>query len=79
MNVYGAEMEASIIMVLARLWGLRAGGIAVTLDNMLTVSGEDGNFDPETQLDHSQDAIEKLSKAGCEALYQIWLKDQSGK
>ena len=79
MNVYGAEMEASIIMILSRLWGLRAGGIAVTLDNMLTVSGEDGNFDPETQLDHSQDAIEKLSKAGCEALYQIWLKDQAGK
>ena len=79
MNVYGAEMEASIIMVLSRLWGLRAGGIAVTLDNMLTVSGEDGNFDPETQLDHSQDAIEKLSKAGCEALYQIWLKDQAVK
>lgn len=76
MNVYGAEMEASVIMVLARLWGLRAGGIAVTLDNMLTVSGEEGQFDPDSQLDHSADSIEKLSKAGCEALYQIYLADQ---
>ncbi len=40
MNVYGAEMEASIVLVLARLWGLRAGGIAVCLDNLLTVSLE---------------------------------------
>ena len=28
MNVYGAEMEASIVLVLGRLWGLRAGGMA---------------------------------------------------
>ena len=76
MNVYGAEMEASIVLVLARLWGLRAGGIAVCLDNLLTVSGDEGRFDPDAQLEHSDHSIEKLSKAGCEALYALYLADQ---
>ena len=40
MNVVAAEMEASVIFVLARLWGLRAGGVSVVLDNMLGVSGD---------------------------------------
>ena len=38
MNVIAAEMEASVIFVLARVWGLRAGGVAVVLDNVLEVS-----------------------------------------
>lgn len=37
-SVLAAEMEASLIFVLARLWGLRAGGVAVKepLDRHLT-------------------------------------------
>ena len=35
MNVIAAEMEASVIFVLARVWGLRAGGVSVVLDNMM--------------------------------------------
>ena len=42
LNVVAAEMEASVIFVLARLWGLRAGGIAVVVDNVLKVSGPSG-------------------------------------
>jgi hypothetical protein len=42
-------MEASVIFVLARVWGLRSGGIAVILDNMLEVSRESGIFDPEAR------------------------------
>ena len=51
MNVVAAEMEASVIFVLARVWGLRAGGIAVVLDNVLHVSGESGEFDPGAQIE----------------------------
>ncbi len=46
MNVIAAEMEASVILVLARIWGLRAGGIAVVLDNVLRVSGDVGRVRP---------------------------------
>ena len=48
LNVVAAEMEASVILVLARIWGLRAGGIAVVLDNVLRVSGDSGQFDPRS-------------------------------
>lgn len=33
------------------LWGLRAGGMAVCLDNLLTVSGDEGKFNPDAQLE----------------------------
>ena len=65
-NVLAAEMEASVIFVLARLWGLRAGGAAVVLDNVLTVSGDESEFDPDTQLEHSAESIERLALYGCE-------------
>jgi hypothetical protein len=57
-------MEASVIFVLARLWGLRVGGAAVVLDNMLDVSAEDGEFDPDIQLEHSAESIERLALFG---------------
>ena len=76
MNVYGAEMEASIVLVLGRIWGLRAGGMAVCLDNLLHVSDGADAFDPETQLSHSASNIEKLSVAGCESLRRLWQADQ---
>ncbi len=68
MNVVAAEMEASVIFVLARVWGLRAGGISVVLDNLLNVSGESGEFDPEGQIEHGADHVERLARMGCEAV-----------
>lgn len=68
LNVVGAEMEASLIFVLARIWGLRAGGAAVVLDNVLGVSGDEGEFDPEDQFDHGPEHIEKLARLGCETV-----------
>lgn len=68
LNVLGAEMEASVIFVLARIWGLRAGGAAVVLDNVLEVSGESGEFDPQGQFEHGQDAIMRLASLGCETI-----------
>lgn len=66
LRIVAAEMEASVIFVLARLWGLRAGGVSVVLDNVLTVSGESGEFDPESQIEHGADHIERLARIGCE-------------
>ncbi|HLA93131.1 MAG TPA: nucleoside phosphorylase [Actinomycetota bacterium] len=66
LNVVAAEMESSVIFVLARIWGLRAGGIAVVLDNVLKVSGEAGEFDPQEQFEHGGDEIERLARMGSE-------------
>jgi uridine phosphorylase len=76
LNVAAAEMEASIIFVLARVWGLRAGGIAVVLDNMIKVAELPEKFDPEKQLDHSPDFIERLALMGSEIIYLLSQKDK---
>ncbi|MGJ8528740.1 nucleoside phosphorylase [Maritalea sp.] len=68
MNVIAAEMEASTIFVLARVWGLRAGGVSVVLDNMMKLGEEADEFDPEAQLDHSAAYINKLAVVGSEAV-----------
>lgn len=68
LNVLGAEMEASVIFVLARIWGLRAGGFSVVLDNVLRVSGESGSFDPEEQIEHGADHVDRLARFGCETV-----------
>ena len=77
LNVVGAEMEASLIFVLARVWGLRAGGAAVVLDNVLAVSGESAEFDPEEQFEHGADAIARLAELGCETVRQIYESDRN--
>lgn len=75
LNVVAAEMEASLIFVLSKAWGLRAGGISVVLDNVLTVTGEEGNFDPEGGIDHSDEHIMRLSKMACEVVKALYKKD----
>lgn len=66
-NVLAAEMEASLIFVLARLWGLRAGGVAVMLDHVRHVAAEaGGEFDPAEQIAHGADHIERLALLACE-------------
>jgi uridine phosphorylase len=77
LNVLGAEMEASLIFVLARIWGLRSGGASVVLDNVLGVSGESGQFDPEEQLQHGADHIERLARLGCETIRKLYEADGS--
>jgi uridine phosphorylase len=79
LNVVAAEMEASIILVLARIWGLRAGGIAVVVDNILNVTEDTGEFDPATALDKSMQNIERLSLMGSEIVRILYEKDQAAK
>ncbi len=76
LNVVAAEMEASVIFVLARVWGLRAGGVSVVLDNMLEVAGDSGEFDPEAQLEHSTRFVEQVSQLGNETVHKLWEADQ---
>ena len=75
LNVIAAEMEASVIFVLARVWGLRAGGISIVLDNVCEVAGESGQFDPQANLDHSEGHINNLSLAGSETIRILFEKD----
>jgi uridine phosphorylase len=75
MNVIFAEMEASVIFVLARIWGLRAGGVAVVLDNVLRVSGESGEFDPQEQFEHGGGEIERLARMGSEIVRIVAERD----
>ena len=77
LNVLGAEMEAGLIFVLARVFGLRAGGAAVVVDNVLEVSGESGEFDPEDQFAHGMDLIERLSTLGNETIRHLYQADQN--
>jgi uridine phosphorylase len=76
LNVVAAEMEASIIFVLARAWGLRAGGIAVVLDNVLKVDEESDQFDPQASLEHSTENIQRLAQFGCEVVRILYEEDR---
>ena len=75
LNVAAAEMEASVIFVLARVWGLRAGGMAVVGDNVRHVAGG-AEFVPEKQIAHGPEQIERLARLGCETVRHLALMDQ---
>ena len=76
MGVLGAEMETSVIFVLARLWGLRAGAVAVVLDNVLKVTGETGHFDPQAGFAHSKEPIERMAQVASEAVLLLHQQEQ---
>lgn len=76
LNVVAAEMEASVIFVLARVWGLRAGGMAVVLDNVRRVAGTSGEFMPDKQIEHGAEHIERLARLGCETVRHLAMRDQ---
>ncbi|MUM24683.1 nucleoside phosphorylase [Mycobacterium sp. CBMA271] len=77
LNVLAAEMEASLIFVLARAWRLRAGGISVVMDNLRHVSGESGIFEPQRQLNHGSHHIERLALLANETIFSLHQHDQS--
>jgi uridine phosphorylase len=75
LNVLAAEMEASVMMVLAKIWGLRAGGMAVSVINVFNESGDD-DYDPSEDFDQSDQNVVNLAKMGSEALYLLSKMDQ---
>ncbi len=75
LNIVSSEMEAGVIFVLARVWGLRAGGMAVVLDNIFENMQSSDEFDPETAFVHTSENIEKLALLGSESLWHLYQAD----
>ena len=71
LGVLGAEMEASVIFVLARVWGLHAGAIAVVVDNVMEVTREIGRFDPQQGFTHDREPIELMTLIASEAVRSL--------
>ena len=76
LNVIAAEMEASVIFVLARVWALRAGGISVVLDNVLKNMEGAEEFVPEEIFEHTEENITRLAMMGNEVVWSLYQKDQ---
>lgn len=68
MNIIAAEMEAAVIMVQAKLWGLRAGGMAVSVINVLKPEDEDKTYNPAEEFNQSSENIMRLAHIGSEAV-----------
>jgi len=79
MNILASEMEASVILLLAKMWGLRAGGIAASVINVINPSSEADDYDPEKDFDHSTDNIKNLARMGSEALVILAKQDMEQK
>jgi uridine phosphorylase len=63
-NILAVEMEASVIMVLARIWGLRGGAVAMIVDDVFEDIAVE--FDPQASFQAGTDQIEPLARFGCE-------------
>ena len=70
-------MTTVSLLGLGRIGGLRAGGMAVVVDNVFNVMKDTEKFDPEESLTHSADDIEKLALMGNESLKVLYLHDQA--
>lgn len=62
------EMEASVLMVLARVWGLRGGAISVVADDVFASTNEQGELDAEATFDVGASNMERLARAGAETV-----------
>jgi len=79
MNILASEMEASVTLVLAKLWGLRAGGMAVSVINMLHADAAANEYDPSKDFDQSEDTIQTLARMGNEVVKILYEIDQKEK
>lgn len=68
MGILASEMEAGVVLTLARLWGLRAGGMAVSVINMLHPEEARNEYDPSKDFDTSPDTVATLARVGSETL-----------
>ena len=75
MNILGEEMEASAVLTLARLFGLRAGGMAISVINMTHPEEAHDEYDPTKDFDTSEDTAKTLALMGSEALHLLHEKD----
>jgi uridine phosphorylase len=66
-----------VVLTLARLWGLRAGGMAVSVINMLHAEEARNEYDPTKDFDTSEDTVTTLARMGSEALHMLWVQDRA--
>ncbi len=76
MGILASEMEAGVVLTLARLWGLRAGGMAVSVINMLHADEAANEYDPTKDFDASEDTVLTLARAGSETLRILYEEDR---
>jgi uridine phosphorylase len=76
-NAIAAEMETGVLLVLARIWGLRAGALALVSD-AVDDKNETGEFDPSATFDVSAEPIERLARVGCETARILDERDRAG-
>ncbi|HJS25723.1 MAG TPA: nucleoside phosphorylase [Actinomycetota bacterium] len=76
-NALAAEMETSVLLVLARIWGLRAGALALVSD-AVEDKNEAGEFVPGATFDVSAEPIERLARMGCETVRILDERNRSG-
>lgn len=67
-NITASEMEAAVILVQARLWGLRAGGMAVSVINVLKPASSEESYDPTKDFDQSSENTLRLARMGSETI-----------
>jgi uridine phosphorylase len=75
LKVAAAEMEASLIFVLAKIWGLRAGGVSVIIDDTGTESGSSEVFEPDKQLNYAPEYVSMLARLGNEIVRVLHRSD----
>jgi uridine phosphorylase len=73
-----AEMEASVLMVLTRIWGLRGGAIAIVADDVFASTNEHGEIDAEATFDVGETSMKRLARAGSETVRILAERDTAG-
>ena len=76
LGVHSSEMETGIVLVLAKIWGLRAGSMAVVMSNAFGMVGRKKEFSPQASADQSVENINRLSALGSESLCKLYQQDQ---
>jgi uridine phosphorylase len=76
-KVVSGEMEASVILTLAKLFGLRSGAVCAILDNVLEVAKKGAKFDPTKDFEHKPEYIERAAQTanGAVKILARWDKD----
>lgn len=74
----GAEMEASVLMVLTRIWGLRGGTISIVADDVFASTNDRGELDAQATFDVGATNMERLARAGSETVRILAERDAAG-
>ncbi len=76
-NVVSAEMEASVLFTMARLFKLRSGCVCAIIDNIAEVRKKGIKFNPTEDFKHKSEYIERACQTANDAVRLLarWDKD----